>query len=84
MAAGCSAAFFAVVALSSALPIRAAEPRPNLLFIAVDDLRNELGCYGVEGIKTPNMDRLAKDGMLFTRCLVPNSICGPSRATQAL
>ena len=39
--------------------------KPNILFISVDDLRPELGCYGNDEIKTPNFDALAKEGMMF-------------------
>lgn len=55
--------------------------RPNVLFIAVDDLRPQLGCYGHELMKTPNIDRLARQGTLFERsyCMVP--VCGASRAS---
>jgi hypothetical protein len=45
----------------------ASSRRPNVLFIAVDDLRPELGCYGNREIKTPRFDRLAREGMNFTR-----------------
>ena len=41
--------------------------RPNVLFIAIDDLRPELGCYGAQHIVSPNIDRLAKRGVLFER-----------------
>lgn len=64
-------------------PLCAAE-RPNILFIFCDDLTNQaLSCLGDSRklLDTPNIDRLAAQGMMFTRCLVPNSICGPSRAT---
>jgi iduronate 2-sulfatase len=43
----------------------AAAPRPNVLFIAVDDLRPELGCYGNRVVQTPNLNRLAAGGMVF-------------------
>lgn len=59
-------------------------PRPNILFIFCDDLTCQaLSCYGDERrlLETPNIDRLAREGMRFDRCLVTNSICGPSRAT---
>ncbi len=60
----------------------AKSPRPNVLFIAVDDLRPELNCYGKKHIHSPNIDRLAKSGMLFERayCMVPT--CGASRASM--
>jgi arylsulfatase A-like enzyme len=55
--------------------------RPNVLFIAVDDLRPELACYGKQHIHSPNIDRLASSGVLFERayCMVPT--CGASRAS---
>jgi arylsulfatase A-like enzyme len=55
------------------------ETRPNVLFIAVDDLRPELGCYGNEHIKSPNIDRLATEGFLFTNHYVNVPTCGASR-----
>jgi len=64
------------------VPIRAlADERPNVLFIAVDDLRPELACYGKQQIHSPNIDRLAASGVLFERayCMVPT--CGASRAS---
>lgn len=54
---------------------------PNILFIPVDDLRPELGCYGNSMIKTPNMDRLARNGLLFTRAYCQQAVCNPSRAS---
>ena len=59
----------------------AAEPtRPNLVFILADDLGwGDLGCYGNPFIKTPNLDRLARQGTLFTHFYVTGSVCSPSR-----
>jgi len=54
---------------------------PNILFIPVDDLRPELGCYGNDFIKTPNIDKLAKDGVTFTRTYCQQAVCNPSRAS---
>lgn len=54
---------------------------PNILFIPVDDLRPELGCYGNEFIKSPNIDRLAQQGVTFTRAYCQQAVCNPSRAS---
>lgn len=59
-----------------------AATRPNILFIMTDDhAANAMTCYGSVVNQTPNMDRIASEGMRFDRCLVVNSICTPSRAT---
>ena len=66
-----------------ALPCGAAERRPNILLIFCDDATTQaLSCYGDARrlLATPHIDRLAREGARFDRCLVPNSICGPSRA----
>lgn len=55
--------------------------KPNVLFIAVDDLRPELGCYGKSMIKSPNIDRLAKMGVIFTNAYANYPQCHPSRAS---
>ena len=59
----------------------AEDDRPNILFIFTDDHAYQaIGAYGSNRNETPNMDRLANEGMRFTNCCVTNSICGPSRA----
>ena len=57
------------------------ERRPNILFIAVDDLRPELNCYGKKQIHSPNIDRLARSGVLLQRSYCNIPVCGASRAS---
>lgn len=74
-------AFFLLALLLWPALMRAAE-RPNILYIMSDDHSAEaLSCYGSRINQTPNLDRIAQEGMRFDRCLVTNSICTPSRAT---
>jgi arylsulfatase A-like enzyme len=76
----------ALFALGMVAPSAAAADakRPNILFIFSDDHAwQAISAYGEARklLDTPNLDRIAREGMRFNRCLVPNSICGPSRAT---
>lgn len=57
------------------------EPRPNVLFLMVDDLKPLLGCYGDPMAKTPHMDALAARGAVFARTTCQVSLCAPSRAS---
>lgn len=60
---------------------QARAPRPNIIFILADDLGwGDLGCYGHRELKTPNLDRLAREGTLFTQFYTAASVCSPSRA----
>jgi len=61
------------------LKAQPSDHRPNVLFIAVDDLRPQLKAYGADGMITPNMDRLAAEGRLFNRHYVQCPTCGASR-----
>lgn len=68
------------IAFSTTGIVRAAD-RPNILFIFTDDhASHSMSCYGSKINTTPNLDRIANEGMLFTNCFCTNSICGPSRA----
>jgi len=57
----------------------AGEAKPNVLYLVVDDLRPELGCYGDRHMHTPNIDRLAARGLWFTRAFCQQALCSPSR-----
>jgi arylsulfatase A-like enzyme len=62
--------------------VRAADPprRPNIIFFMADDLGfGDLGCYGQQRIATPNLDRMAAEGMRFTQCYAGGTVCAPSR-----
>ncbi|HET7768019.1 MAG TPA: sulfatase-like hydrolase/transferase, partial [Chloroflexota bacterium] len=57
--------------------------RPNILLICTDQHRfDALGCYGNPHIQTPNIDRLAAEGVRFERCYTPNPVCAPTRASM--
>lgn len=59
-----------------------AQQRPNIIYILADDLGyGDIGCYGQEKIKTPNIDQLAKAGMKFTDFYAGSTVCAPSRAS---
>ena len=68
--------FLGIFLLVSAVP-----QKKNVLFIAVDDLRPELGAYGVDFIKSPHIDELASKSMLFERAYCQIAVCSPSRAS---
>jgi len=73
----------AVIAFWGLVPTstKAADTRPNVLFIVLDDMNDWLGCYGGHpDVKSPNIDRLARRGVLFTNAHCVSPICGPSRA----
>ena len=68
--------------LASGPWIHAQKPkRPNILFVIADDWGKHAGAYGTEWIRTPNFDRVAKEGVLFTNCFTSNPKCSPCRAT---
>ena len=77
-------ALLTALLLASVPTMRAADApkqKPNVLFVVFDDLNNRLGCYGDPVAKSPNLDRLAARGTLFTRNFCQQPICGPSRAS---
>jgi arylsulfatase len=74
-------AAIAMLFATTAAPAAAAE-RPNFLFIIADDVsHDDLGCFGNAAIKTPNLDRLAAEGMAFDRAYLTTSSCSPTRCS---
>src|SRR5437762_12776517 len=77
--------FLLLLLLSFGIPSNlAAEAasRPNIVFILVDDLRwDALGCAGHPFVKTPNIDRIAREGVLFRNFFITTPLCSPSRAS---
>ncbi len=70
--------FVVVLALAG---VNSAAERPNVVFILADDLGyGDLGCYGQKKILTPNLDRMAAEGMRFTQFYAGSTVCAPSRS----
>ena len=78
------AAGFAAASIALPSSVLKAEPgdEPNIVFIIVDDMGyHDLGCYGSKTIKTPNIDRMAAEGMRFTDAYSGATVCAPARST---
>lgn len=72
----------AILGISAGIADAAGPKRPNIVFILADDLGyGDLGCYGQERIRTPNIDRLAARGRRFTQCSAGSTVCAPSRCS---
>lgn len=77
---------FSIVAVFSCVPKKEHDAdqinkKPNILFIAVDDLRPELACYGASHIQSPSIDKLASESLVFDRAYCNVPVCGASRAS---
>ena len=74
--------FLSWMVLFGVLQAEATPKLPNLIFIMVDDMGyHDLGCYGSKTILTPNLDRMAKEGMRFTDCYSGDAVCASARST---
>lgn len=73
-----------IVASGASAPAQTPSP-PNIIFILADDLGyGDVGCYGQKQIQTPNIDKLAADGIRFTQCYAGCTVCAPSRCVLML
>ena len=69
-------------AISKQTKAESKNSKPNIIYILADDMGvYDLGCYGQEKIKTPNIDKMATEGMLFTQHYAGSTVCAPSRGT---
>lgn len=59
-----------------------AKDRPNIIWLMAEDISLDLACYGMEAVKTPNLDKMAAEGVRFDNCFVTNPICSPSRSAM--
>ena len=71
------------LAVSLVALARAAPARPNILWMIAEDLSPDLGCYGNRAVETPNLDRLAREGMRFTNAFVTGPVCSAARSAIA-
>ena len=62
--------------------IQTDQKRPNIIWLMAEDISNDLACYGMKGLQTPNLDRLASEGILYNNCFSTNPICSPNRSAM--
>ncbi len=77
------AGFAAILFAGAGTALRASEvlPRPNILWITVEDMSPTLGCYGDRFARTPHIDRFAEESVLYTNAFAASPVCSPSRST---
>ena len=74
--------FFVFESCAKANPVIEKPTKPNIIYILADDMGvYDLGCYGQQMIKTPNIDKMAAEGILFTQHYAGSTVCAPSRGT---
>ena len=72
--------FFSAIAYGRPLPNQTEPIKPNVLWIVSDDLSPDLGCYGCNAVKTPNLDRFAKSSIRYNNAFATSPVCSPSRS----
>lgn len=74
---------FILTSLFSFLLLTAkAQEQPNIIWLMAEDMSLDLACYGMPAVKTPNLDKMAREGVRFDNCFVTNPICSPSRSAM--
>ena len=63
--------------LTLLLQIAIAQEKPNIIWIMAEDISLDLECYGMAAVKTPHLNKMAKEGIRFDNCYVTNPICSP-------
>ena len=72
---------FSISALAAETDESGAAGKPNILWIVAEDIGLHVGCYGNKSVHTPNLDRLASEGALFTRAFTNTPVCSSSRSS---
>jgi len=73
----------AALLLTGSLALSAnAKEKPNIIWLMAEDIGLDIECYGMPAVKTPNLNKLAEEGIKFTNCFCTNSICSPSRSAM--
>lgn len=74
--------FFAVTSCTQKTGQKETTQKPNIIWLMAEDMSNDLECYGMQAVKTPNLNKLAENGVRFDNCFVTNPICSPSRSAM--
>lgn len=72
--------FFSASPHMVSAPAPDAPSTPNILWVIAEDMGPELGCYGYQGVSTPNLDRIAGEGVIYSRAFTTAPVCSPSRS----
>ena len=74
--------FLALGAASFSCADKKEEPKPNILWVMIEDWSTDLGCYGTKGVQTPNIDKLASEGILYTNAYTTAPVSSASRSAM--